>query len=504
MRLSLSVCTVILIALFVQAGDSPSERHAKAIAPFVDSQSYIVAHLDVSKIDIDMIAKHLKLLDEAAPDKGKELEKVKALATLAKATFLSSGGKDIYAILNWASSLEDILLVAPLSKDAAPQALAALIGQIPGYEADVRGQVLLAGTKRALANLKLFKAQAAPDLTKAFAALGDGSVQVVIVPPFALKAAFVENFPVLPKEIGGGNSAALDFQWAALQVDLNDKLAAKIIVQAPNAKAAEEIAKIARRGMDVARAEKEVKRTFPNIDKLIVAFTPKVEGDRLTLSLGDNELTTVLLPALQKQRSAANRAQSMNNLKQIALAMHNYHDTYKTFPAAASYDAKGKPLLSWRVHILPFVEQDALYRQFHLNEPWDSEHNKKLIAQMPAVYRSPEQLNGNEGKTTYLVPVGPKTIFEGKKGMGINKITDGTSMTIMILESADNRAVIWTQPEDYKIDAKNPVADLVRPRSTQFNAAFADGSVRAMPATIDPTKLRALFTASGGEAVNVD
>jgi Protein of unknown function (DUF1559) len=504
MRVTVPLFVVLALGLSLHAGDSPADRHAKAIAPFVDTQSYVVAHIDVSKIDIDMIAKHLKFLDEAAPDKGKELEKVKALATLAKATFLSSGGKDIYAILNWASSLEDILLVAPLNKDAAPQALAALIGQIPGYQADVQGQVLLAGTKKALTNLKLFKAQAVPEMAKAFAALGDGSVQLILVPPFALKAAFIENFPVLPKEIGGGNSAVLDFQWAALQLDLKDKLAAKIVLQAPNAKAAEEIAKIARRGMDVARADKEVKRTFPDIDKLIAVFTPKVEGDRLTLTLGDYELTTVLLPLVQKQRDAASRMQSMNNLKQIALAMHNYHDTYKTFPAAASYDANGKPLLSWRVHILPFVEQDALYRQFRLNEPWDSEHNKKLIAQMPAVYRSPNQLNGNEGKTTYLVPVGPKTIFEGKKGIGFNKITDGTSNTIMIVESADNRAVFWTQPEDYKINDKNPVAGLVRPEAKQFNTAFADGSVRALSATIDPAKLRALFTASGGEVVDVD
>ncbi len=123
---------------------------------------------------------------------------------------------------------------------------------------------------------------------------------------------------------------------------------------------------------------------------------------------------------------------------------------------------------------------------------------------MPDIYRSPHQLNWREGKTTYLVPVGPKTIFEGKKGMAINKIVDGTSNTIMIVESADNRAVFWTQPEDYKIDDKNPIAGLVRPGATQFNAAFADGSVRALQATINPANLKALFTASGGEVVNVD
>ncbi len=80
----------------------------------------------------------------------------------------------------------------------------------------------------------------------------------------------------------------------------------------------------------------------------------------------------------------------MNNLKQIGLAMHNYESTFGTFPPAYIADkATGKPLLSWRVAILPFLEQDALYKQFHLDEPWDSAHNKTLIARMPPVYRSP-------------------------------------------------------------------------------------------------------------------
>src|SRR5262249_54155708 len=89
----------------------------------------------------------------------------------------------------------------------------------------------------------------------------------------------------------------------------------------------------------------------------------------------------LLMPAVQKVRMAAGNAQGQNNLKQIALAMHNYNDAYNgKLPAHAIYSKDGKkPLLSWRVAILPFIEQDNLYQQFHLDEPWDSEHNKKLI-----------------------------------------------------------------------------------------------------------------------------
>src|SRR5207302_1956982 len=97
----------------------------------------------------------------------------------------------------------------------------------------------------------------------------------------------------------------------------------------------------------------------------------------------------LLLPAVQKVRMAAGRTRSANNLKQMALATINYADAFGRAPAAAICDKNGKPLLSWRVAILPFIEQDNLYKQFHLDEPWDSDHNKKLLARMPNVYALP-------------------------------------------------------------------------------------------------------------------
>jgi RNA polymerase sigma factor (sigma-70 family) len=110
--------------------------------------------------------------------------------------------------------------------------------------------------------------------------------------------------------------------------------------------------------------------------------------------------------------------QSLDNLKEIALAMHNYYDIYGFLPPAAIYGKNGKPLLSWRVLLLPFFNQNHLYKQFHLDEAWDSAHNKKLLAQMPAVYRIPGQKEKNS--TLYQVFVGPSTIFErpGRAGGG--------------------------------------------------------------------------------------
>ena len=109
--------------------------------------------------------------------------------------------------------------------------------------------------------------------------------------------------------------------------------------------------------------------------------------------------------------------QCINNLKQIGLAMHNYHARHKTFPPAYTVDKDGKPLLSWRVLILPYLEQDALYKEFHLDEPWDSEHNRALIDRMPTTYLCPggSSKRADRGKTTYLTRAARRRSFRDPK-----------------------------------------------------------------------------------------
>ena len=118
---------------------------------------------------------------------------------------------------------------------------------------------------------------------------------------------------------------------------------------------------------------------------------PKADGSGglLTNYATIGVLVGLLLPAVQAAREAARRNMSMNNMKQIMLAMHNYHDANGNLPPAFSTDDAGNALLSWRVLILPYLEEQALYDQFHLDESWNSEHNKTLISKMPEVYAEP-------------------------------------------------------------------------------------------------------------------
>ncbi len=213
-------------------------------------------------------------------------------------------------------------------------------------------------------------------------------------------------------------------------------------------------------------------------------------------------LTGLLLPAVSSARDAARRAQSQNNLKQIALSLHNHHSARREFPPNASYDAHGKPLLSWRVHMLPYLEEQALYDQFHLDEPWDSEHNKKLIEKMPAVYQHPKF--NQPGKTLYQAIVGKGAAFEEKDGTKIRSFTDGTSHTILVVEIVPAKAVEWTKPADWEFDPEKQI-DMndfggLMPGNV-FNVAFADGSVRALSRSLDPETLKAMFTRNGGEVV---
>ena len=211
----------------------------------------------------------------------------------------------------------------------------------------------------------------------------------------------------------------------------------------------------------------------------------------------------VLLPRVSHSRAAARRMQSMNNMKQIALAMLNYEFAHKKFPPAYKVDKDGKPLLSWRVLILPYLEGQNLYHQFHLDEPWDSEHNKQLIAQMPAFYKSPKSKVANEGKTNYLTIRSDKSVFPGKDGVSFHQITDGISNTIMTVEVADSAAVIWTKPDDFEYDEKDPKKGLVGMWPGGFIAGLTDGSVRFLPVSLDAKTLNALFTRDGGEPVAV-
>jgi prepilin-type processing-associated H-X9-DG protein len=208
-------------------------------------------------------------------------------------------------------------------------------------------------------------------------------------------------------------------------------------------------------------------------------------------------LIALLLPAVQAAREAARRAQCVNNLKQIGLAFHNYHQSYNVLPPAASTDANGRPLLSWRVAMLPYIEEQALYDQFKLDEPWDGPNNIKLLDKMPLAYRCASSDQPGSTVTPYQVIVGQGSVFEGPKGLPFAAITDGTSNTFLVVEA--KAPVEWTKPDDVDIAAVTTALGSKHPGGT--NALLADGSVKFIKTTTPANVINALATREGGEVI---
>ena len=168
------------------------------------------------------------------------------------------------------------------------------------------------------------------------------------------------------------------------------------------------------RGLQTIGRREEVRESLPQFDQLAALLTPTVDGDRLALTIdaanGMAAAVPFLRPALVIAHENAHRTQEMNSFKQIGLAMHNYLDVHNTFPSRGQLRQAGQAAAELRVHLLPYLQQDALYKQFHLDEAWDSPHNRKLIEQMPAVYR-PAASRAAKGRTNYVVPVAPGPCF---------------------------------------------------------------------------------------------
>lgn len=216
-------------------------------------------------------------------------------------------------------------------------------------------------------------------------------------------------------------------------------------------------------------------------------------------------LVALLLPAVQSAREAARRMQCSNNLKQIALAMHNYHDMHKSLPPAYTVDEEGNRLHSWRALLLPYLEQAPLYDQIDFSKPWDAPENRHLADVRIPLFSCPSHPDDGSLHCSYMVIVGPESLFEDEQGTRFADVLDGTSNTIMVVEVKDSQTS-WMEPTDLSFDGRQ-----IRINTTPedpgsyhpggINVAIADGSVRFIATTIDPETLRKLITRAGGERI---
>ncbi len=210
-------------------------------------------------------------------------------------------------------------------------------------------------------------------------------------------------------------------------------------------------------------------------------------------------LIFLLLPFHRSARPAAHRMQCANNLKQIGIALYSYQEQYGALPPAHTVDAEGKPLHSWRTLILPFMEQEPIYKTIDLSKPWDDPANKQAFDLSVPAYSCP-LATSPPSHTTYLAVAVPGGCFKPAESRKLSEISDGISSTIMVMEVDDKQAVHWMSPTD-SIDLSFLNQKTKLPHSHGFQAAFVDGSVHFLSATIEPKTLRALITIDAKDVV---
>lgn len=234
-------------------------------------------------------------------------------------------------------------------------------------------------------------------------------------------------------------------------------------------------------------------------------MTPKQEGSQLVIEAGGSIATTgvlvgLLLPAVQAAREAARRMSASNNIKQIGLAFHNYHAAYKRLPPPAITDDEGNPLLSWRVAILPFIDQRELYEQFHLDEPWDSEHNIELSKISLSVFEDPS-LPLPPGQTVFHALIGDNLAIKPEGESRFRDIIDGLSNTLLLVEADASEAVPWSAPKNLDLDRADPISQMGHIHQGGFHVLMGDGAVIFLTHSIEPGLFEALLTPAGGEVI---
>lgn len=496
---ALACCLLLFIAVPVMAADDNAGKWTNAVSPHLEDETAGVIRINLKKLDLNKIYAQLsERAGKPARNLGFSYERLGRVLD----AFRKTGVEELYICVSPAGMPLDMrtgdlagLLYFLMPQTADAEALRKIFPA--SFIHERLGDMHFFGTKQARKRLAESSPKPRPELAEAFRAAGDGAIQIAVTPSANQRRVIEELNPNLPAALGSGSiePVARGIRWAAVGLDQDPALKVQIVVQGRSANDAQKVGRIMNGLVAMLPLTGFVQDAVP------VPRFPQatITIDRIELVV-DNELLQVGAAAAARLQEQMITSASMQQLKRVAIAMHNYLDTHGALPATANFDKSGKPLLSWRVLILPFLGQEALYKQFHLDEPWNSEHNKQLIDKMPAVYRFPSDPAGR-GLTRYVSPVGKGYFMSGEaKGRKITDITDGTSNTMMILEVPVQEATIWTKPDDWTYDAGSKTVP-GEGKLRGFTAAFADGSAHYFSTRMKPEVFHALLTIAGGEVV---
>ncbi len=482
------------------------------LAPFVGETTFLILKVDPARLGLPKDEVWSTLPPEA---KTALAQASKTLAASIQQLQTLADGHPIYATVGIPESKTTGAAFCFRRKTSAQntQVIKAFAKDRLRAHANVQGDYLVVvpqGGKQTIASPASDSTHAA--IRAAFKEVAAHPMQAVVVPPDHVWRTLRELAPQLPPQFGGGPSRVLTdgVQWVGIGLD-PARLRLEVVIQSASERAAAEFA--AHLPTMLRTVSETIHQEFAAEfgGELVGWLKPQVDGSKVRIQFDGLEETGGKLALVSRitrlMEGKARRQKTQQNFRQILIAMHNYHENYATLPPADKHrDKDGKHHLSWRVHLLPYLEQQALYDEFHLDEPWDSPHNKKLIEKMPDVFvqRSldPSQPASKPGHTAFLAPVGEGTIFGGKNATKLQQITDGTSTTAALLVVSPKHAVPWTAPVDYSLDAQDPLAGvLIGPEGTWI-CGFADGSVSHLRGDMSAKTALHLFQMDDGNPID--
>ncbi len=391
-------------------------------------------------------------------------------------------------------------------------------GELCAYLADDRTLVLAKDAEIQRILVEARSGESRPDWAESWADVAGGQVVVAAnpgkvrallakMPPPPEAMAFLSTFSPLWEQTNGG----------ALGLTLADGMTLAGHVRCQSPEAAETVHKtlealLALGGNSLPQAELHAQQLPPGPRAASLALLKQakqlLESEKLSRDDKTVQLTAtsgidaklilnLLLPAVHASRKAAAQSQSSNNLRQLGLAMYNYLEIHKRFPPAVVMGPDGKTPHSWRIELLPYLDGTALYNEYKMDEPWDSENNKRVLTKMPTIFRHPSD-SPDSTNTSYLAITGEKTLFSGTQGTQLSDVLDGTALTILLVEVKSD--IPWTKPVDLAY-TPGTVPEVGGWSEGGYHVGLADGSVRFFRHGIEKSVLERLITVADGKTV---
>lgn len=477
--------------------------------PWLDDQSVAIIRFNVKDVEtFSSLRKLIETMPKAANELNLGYDQLRAISQ----SIIAAGGEELLVVYSFADDLSDQpLWIVPKAKrlDLQPisnsffayGALNPMRKKIVVKSHELGGATVV-GSAVAVERVKMNQSKAGQEL-RDFLIQPAGTVSALVTLNSDQRRALAEIQPALPDVLGGGATRTLldAIKWLRIDLQAGNATSIKFTI------AGNEATIVSQKNL---LSESKAISKLPPLQFTLTKYLleevfskpPVIHNKQLSWQFSvDEAMRAGLSDLLSAALMQADQISLGRQLRDLALAIHNHHSALKRFPSPLiGLNGKARQL-SWRVDLLPFLNEDALYREFRLDEPWDSEHNKRLIPRMPAVFRCPQSKHVSaSGLSTFALPGHAETMWPLDRALDFKDITDGSSNTVMIVEVKDELAQVWTKPDPFLVDLKEPTDRLGGHFTDRIYFARADGSFAFVPKT-KYDQLPALLTRAGGEVV---